>query len=154
MSQYMFIGVKDKLSKTDFSAKDIYIIPEIYKNSLWFSDGVLFDENIPDDQKSYLQKNYQEYTWYNIKGFLTPLRASTRYKEDFPDQYEAAYQMSQWFCKYVKKLRCKGNEVLVVNLWIGEDNVKIKTIEKILKISKVDLSNYEIPQDIVFKLEI
>lgn len=151
MSSFMFLGVKNKLNKVTFSVNDIYNVPEIYKNNLWFSDGVSFDENVIAESKPMLKAIDKNYYWYEIKGFLTPLSASLRYKDDFPDQYEAALQMSQWFCKFVKILKEKGNDVWVVRLWIGQES-KLKLCKKNINISKLDLTNYEMPLEIVYNL--
>lgn len=102
MSSFMFLGVKNKLNKVTFNVKDIYNVPKIYKDNLWFSDGLLFDKDVIEDSKNILKAIDKSYYWYEIKGFLTPLGAALRYKDDFPDQYEASLQMSQWFCKFIK----------------------------------------------------
>lgn len=152
MSSFMFLGVRNKLNKVTFNVKDIYNVPEIYKNNLWFSDGLLFDKDVIEDSKDMLKVIDKSYYWYEIKGFLNPLAAALRYKDDFPDQYEAALQMSQWFCKFIKKLKEQGNDVCVVRLWIGQER-KFKLDKKTLNISKLDLTNYEMPLEIVYNLD-
>lgn len=151
MSSFMFIGVREKLEKVRFSAKDIYNIPEIYKNNLWFSDGLLFDENVIPGSEATLKEISKSYYWYQINGFLTPLGASLRYKEDCPDLYEAALQMSQWFLNFIKELKSQDNDILLIKLWLGKGR-KSKISKKNLNISILDLGNYEIPIDIVYNL--
>lgn len=153
MSKFMFLGVKDKLKKVDFSATDIYNIPEIYKNNLWFSDGLLFNENFMEEAREKLIKINNSYYWYIISGFLTPLSAQLRYKEDAPDLYEASKQMSQWFYKFVKELKEQGNDVLIINLWIGGEG-KNKFEKKRLNLNTIDLSNYEMPIEVLYKIEL
>lgn len=152
MSSFMFLGVKNKLNKVTFNVKDIYNVPKIYKDNLWFSDGLLFDKDVIEDSKNILKAIDKSYYWYEIKGFLTPLGAALRYKDDFPDQYEALLQMSQWFCKFIKKLKEQGNDVCAVRLWIGQER-KFKLSKQNLNISKLDLTNYEMPLEIVYNLD-
>ena len=153
MSQYMFLGLKNKLKKIDYEANEIYNIPKIYKNSIYFQEGILFDENI-DKFHIQLLNDYCKLNWYIVKTLPVPFEAATRYKEDFPDLYEAALQMSTWFSKFVKKLKEQGNDVVVINLWISDKKEKRTTDKKTLKLSEVDLSNYEMPRDILYNLEL
>lgn len=149
----MFLGVKDKLTKKDFDAKEIYTIPDKYKNNFYFQEGLLFDEEVETDIKTLLSKKCSNLNWYKVKALPVPFEAAVRYKEDFPDLYEAAVQMSQWFCRYVKQIQNKSNEVFVVNLWVSDKKQNVKITEKILKIAEIDLYNYEMPRDIIFRLE-
>ena len=149
----MFLGLKNKLKKIDYEANEIYNIPNFYKNSTYFQEGILFDENI-DKFNIQVLNDYCKFNWYIVKALPVPFEAATRYKDDFPDLYEAALQMSTWFVKFVKKLKDQGNDVVVINLWISDKTEKRKTDKKTLNISEVDLSNYEMPRDILYNLEL
>ncbi len=126
MSQFMLLGAKDKLTKKDFDAKEIYSIPDKYKDNFYFQEGLLFDEDVEPHIKTLLNKKREYLNWYKVKALPVPFEAAIRYKEDFPDLYEAAVQMSQWFCRYVKQMQNKNNEVFVVNLWVSGKKTKCK----------------------------
>lgn len=152
MSQSIFLGVKNKLNKVDISGNEIFCIPDLYKNSFYFKEGILFDEHLDEYESRFFNKYFNQYNWYEIKGLPIPFEASLRYKDDLPDLYEASLQLSQWFCKFVKSLKSEGNEVAVVNLWVNNKEQNIKAKKKLLNISELDISDYEMPRDIIYEL--
>ena len=72
--------------------------------------------------------------------------------EDFPDLYEASLQMSKWFIKFIKNI-VKENEVLLINLWIGSKpsrKIEVKTLD----LNEIDIKDYHLPLDVLFKLKV
>ncbi|MBQ8427967.1 MAG: hypothetical protein IJX18_01790 [Clostridia bacterium] len=151
MSKVLFIGFKKALGKKEYLPSEIFSLLR-YPNSLYVQDGIFLDDDLDNETRRRLGKYAEEYVWYEVKGMIVPFDCQSKIENSMPDFYEASWQMSDWFIRFLKDKASDGVEPCLLQRWLGDSaDKKIKT--KVVSVDAFQAIDEELPYDVLLKIQ-
>lgn len=150
MSAILFLGVKNALSKTEYNANEVFSDVR-YPSSIFFRDGIAFDEDIFEQDRLRIGRYGTKYKWYEVKSNVMLFDYESKKREVCPDLYEASMQLSEWFIHFLSAQINNGNELYLLQRWLGDPPEK-KIGRKTLNIGSLKPLDYDLPYDVLLKL--
>ncbi len=150
MSAILFLGVKNALYRSEYGANEVYSDIK-YPNSLFFRDGISFDDDIFEPNRQHIGRYYSKYKWYEVRSNVMLFDYESKNQETCPDLYEASLQLSEWFIRFLSLQIKNGNELYLLQRWLGNSPDK-KISCKTLKISNLKPIDCKLPYDTLLKL--
>ena len=152
MSAILFLGTKKPLSKTEFGRNDVFSDVK-YPDSIFFRDGIAFDDDIFEANRRHIGHYDSECKWYEVKTVAMLFCFESKNKDAVPDLYEASLQLGEWFINFLSEQVESGNELYLLQRWLG-DSPDRKINRRNLKISGLKPTDYKLPFDTLLKLSL
>lgn len=152
MSAILFLGAKNSFGKTEYFANEVF--PEIkYPNSIFFRDGIAFDDKIFAPNRQHIGRYVSMCKWYELKTNAMLFCFESKNKNAVPDLYEASFMLSGWFIGFLSAQINSGNELYLLQRWLGDPPDK-KIYRRNLKISSLQPTDHKLPYDVLLKIRL
>ncbi len=119
MSAILFLGAKNPLHKTEFRPEEVFSDIK-YKDSFFFHRGIEFAADMFEGNRQHLGKASSKCHWYEVKCNVMLFEFESKNKDILPDLYEASLQMSEWLLGFLSAQTKKGNELYLLQRWLGD----------------------------------
>lgn len=150
MSLILFLGAKNSLIKAEYGAKEVFSDIK-YPDSIFFRDGIIFSDEIFGQNRRHIGHYYSKYKWYEVKSNVMLFGFESKNQEAIPDLYAASLQLSEWFIHLLSEEIKSGNELYLLQRWLGDSPDK-KINSRTLKISSLKAIDYKLPYDVLLEL--